>query len=124
VDINEASMNPFYRNRLVRCYLGAARAALGRRRPNLFTGFDFADDFGLVKLRAEEGYDGPVPIINTTLNRTGAENAALEERRATSFFFTPYRSGSTETGCQRTDISANSQPASAWGRASRLRGPR
>jgi cell division protein FtsW (lipid II flippase) len=31
VDMNEASMNPFYRNRLVRCYLGAARAALGRR---------------------------------------------------------------------------------------------
>jgi len=103
VDINEASMNPFYRNRLVRCYLGAARAALGRRRPNLFTGFDFADDFGLVKLRAEEGYDGPVPIINTTLNLTGGENAALEERRATSFFFTPYRSGSTETGCQKTE---------------------
>src|SRR5262249_41453858 len=104
VDINEASMNPFYCNRLVRCYLGAARDASGKRRPNRFTGFDFADDFaladlkpnGLARKRSERmskvSYAGPVPIVNTALNLVGADNAALEERRATSFFFTPYKS--------------------------------
>ena len=98
VDINEASMNPFYRNRLVRCYLGAPRAAKGLRHPNPFTGFDFADDFGLAKLKEGNGYRGPIPIVNTALNLTGADNAALEERRATSFFFTPFKSGSERTG--------------------------
>jgi len=102
VDINEASMNPFYRNRLVRCYLGAARAAEGVRRPNLFTGFDTADDYALADLRVdaktEHPFAGPVPIVNSALNLVGADNAGLEERRATSFFFTPYRSGSDRTG--------------------------
>ncbi|HEY4362764.1 MAG TPA: patatin-like phospholipase family protein [Bryobacteraceae bacterium] len=97
LDINEASMNPFYRNRLVRCYLGAARAASGLRHPNLFTGFDFGDDYALSDLRAGKHYRGPVPILNTTLNLTGQDNAAMQERRGTSFFFTPYQSGSDLT---------------------------
>lgn len=96
IDINEASMNPFYRNRLVRCYQGAARA--GTRRPNPFTGFDAEDDFALSWLQPAHGYQGPVPIVNVALNLTGGDDAGLQERRATSFFFTPYRSGSDTTG--------------------------
>ena len=102
IDIDETSMNLFYRNRLVRCYLGAARAAEGKRHPNLFTGFDFADDFGLALLNPDLDYKGPVPIVNTALNLTGGDNAALEERRAASFFFTPYKSGSDRTGVAST----------------------
>jgi hypothetical protein len=37
VNLNEFSMNLFYRNRLVRAYLGASHAS---RMPNPFTGFD------------------------------------------------------------------------------------
>jgi hypothetical protein len=103
IDINETSMNLFYRNRLVRCYLGAARQTLKKRHPNLFTGFDFADDFGLAGLRPQRGYVGPVPIVNTALNLTGGDNAALEERRAASFFFTPYGTGSDPTGVVETE---------------------
>jgi hypothetical protein len=102
IDIDETSMNLFYRNRLVRCYLGAARAARGKRFPNLFTGFDFADDFALAALRPKHGYAGPVPILNTALNLTGGDDAALEERRAASFFFTPYQTGSNRTGVMET----------------------
>ncbi len=102
VDINEASMGPFYRNRLVRCYMGAATQAIGKRHPNLFTGFDFLDDYALAELRPTKGYAGPVPIVNTALNLTGGDNAALQERRATSFFFTPCQSGSKETDCLET----------------------
>jgi hypothetical protein len=103
IDIDETSMNLFYRNRLVRCYLGAARAARKKRHPNLFTGFDFADDFALASLRPQHGYTGPVPILNTALNLTGGDNAALEQRRAASFFFTPYESGSDPTGVEKTE---------------------
>ena len=48
VDVNEFSMHHFYKNRLVRAYLGASRRRTDRR-PNAFTGFDLADD---LKLRA------------------------------------------------------------------------
>jgi hypothetical protein len=99
LDINEASMNPFYRNRLVRCFMGAARAAKGLRRPNPFTGFDSHDDFALADLPEAT----PIPIVNTALNLTGEGNAALQERRATAFFFTPYQSGSKETGTVATE---------------------
>lgn len=99
VDLNEFSMNHFYRNRLVRCFMGAARA--GVRKPNWFTGFDFKDDYPISKLRPTDGqhpYKGPLPIVNTALNLTGEGDATVEERRATSFFVTPYRAGSHLTG--------------------------
>ncbi|MCI0352104.1 MAG: hypothetical protein L0Z53_22010, partial [Acidobacteriales bacterium] len=57
VDINEFSMHHFYRNRLVRCYLGASR----KRDPQPFTGFDILDDIPLSKLRADKGHIGPIP---------------------------------------------------------------
>ena len=50
VDINEFSLNAFYRNRLVRCYLGATRDRAGERNPQNFTGFDDDDDLPLADL--------------------------------------------------------------------------
>ncbi len=88
VDINEFSLHQFYRNRLVRCYLGASRS--DARRPNLFTGFDPDDDLTISSLRPKEnGYNGPYPIINTALNLVHGENLAWQERKAESFIFTP-----------------------------------
>jgi hypothetical protein len=104
LDINEASMNPFYRNRLVRCFMGGARAAKGLRKPNLFTGFDFKDDYAFADLPKAR----PIPIVNTALNLTGQDNAALQERRAAAFFFTPYQSGSKETGTVETEMMGKS----------------
>jgi hypothetical protein len=49
VDINEFSMHHFYKNRLVRCYLGACRGA--ERTPNPFTGFDGGDERRLASFR-------------------------------------------------------------------------
>ena len=40
VNLNEFSLHTFYRNRLVRCFLGASR----QRKPHPFTGFDAEDD--------------------------------------------------------------------------------
>ena len=37
-------MHHFYKNRLVRCYLGATRWMPGMRSPEPFTRFDFNDD--------------------------------------------------------------------------------
>jgi hypothetical protein len=101
--INEFSMHHFYRNRLVRCYLGASREH-GTRKPNPFTGFDPEDDFGLSELRVSppdprnlalpaRRYYGPFPIINTALNLVAGKELAWQERKAASFVFTPLYCG-------------------------------
>jgi Patatin-like phospholipase len=88
VDVNQFSMHLFYRNRLVRCYLGASNK---HRSPNRFTGFDRTDDihlkdFGVAKDRF---YDGPYPVINSALNLVKGKDLAWQERKAESFVMTP-----------------------------------
>jgi hypothetical protein len=94
-DLNEFSLNTFYRGRLVRCYLGAAN---NDRRPNAFTGFDPQDDFwplasfkkGAAKKKEDDrDYDGPFPIYNATLNLVHGDELAWQERKGASFIFTP-----------------------------------
>lgn len=88
VDVNQFSMHLFYRNRLVRCYLGASNE---KRSPNRFTGFDGADDMPLKDLRldADIPYDGPYPVLNMSLNLVRGEDLAWQERMAESFVMTP-----------------------------------
>ena len=87
VDINEFSMHHLYKNRLVRCYLGASNP---RRRANPFTGFDFSDDVHLADLAPSgTSYQGPYPILNAALNLVHGEDLAWQERKAASFVFTP-----------------------------------
>jgi hypothetical protein len=96
VDINLFSLYNFYRNRLTRCYLGASRAAQGRRHPHPFTGFDIDDDLPLDHLAANGKRDfaqRPYHIINTSLNMTSGENLAWQQRKAASFFFSPLYCG-------------------------------
>lgn len=93
VDVNEFSMHGFYRNRLVRSYLGATRAE--ERNPHPFTGFDPADDLPLADLDSQprngpsSSYQGPIPILNATLNLTRGEELAWQTRKGASFVFTP-----------------------------------
>ena len=89
IGVNEFSMHHFYKNRLVRCYLGASRWA--ERHADWFTGFDPDDDLRLSDLdRAQASrYAGPYPILNAALNLVGGRDLAWQERKATSFVFTP-----------------------------------
>jgi hypothetical protein len=95
VNINEFSLHHFYKNRLVRCYLGASNK---RRRADALTGFDPRDDFPLSMLtpfpqtpggRPKPAYFGPYPIVNAALNFTTGSELAQHERRTTSFVLTP-----------------------------------
>jgi hypothetical protein len=95
VDINRFSMNLFYRDRLVRCYLGATRPE-ENRHANPFTGFDPQDDQLLRNFSSEAcgpgsetKYDGPYPIFGAALNVTHGERLAWQERKAEAFVFTP-----------------------------------
>lgn len=104
VDINLFSMNLFYRNRLIRCYLGASHEP---RNPQPFTGFDTQDDVLLSDLRFDKNYHGPYPIINTTLDVTRGDELAWQERKGLSFVMSPLfcgfnktsRAGETITPC-------------------------
>jgi hypothetical protein len=94
IDINEFSLNAFYRSRLVRCYLGATRAATVRE-PQYFTGFDNNDDVPLTDLaHPEPARSGPFHIVNCALNLGGSSDLALHTRRGATFIMSPLACGS------------------------------
>jgi len=93
VNINEFSMHHFYKNRLVRCYLGASATAT--RVPDSFTGFDSRDDIPLSKLgcSSKPCTRSPYPIVNAALTVTTGSELATQERKADPWVFTPRYSG-------------------------------
>jgi hypothetical protein len=98
VDINEFSLNAFYRSRLSRCYLGAARFIVGERKPQKFTEFDEKDDLRLADLGITADQKtpvGPLHIVNCALNLGGSSDLALHTRHCASFTLTPYAVGSS-----------------------------
>ncbi|MGN6150399.1 MAG: hypothetical protein ACTHOH_00120 [Lysobacteraceae bacterium] len=89
VDVNEFSLNAFYRNRLVRCYLGASNAA---RTPEPTTNFDEQDDLVLAELVEQERLHGrrPLfPLVGTAMNLVAAKQLDWQDRKAASFCLTP-----------------------------------
>jgi hypothetical protein len=94
IGVNDFSMHALYRNRLMRCYLGASNK---HRNAQPFTDFDPADDD--IRMHALAGdiesgrYEGPYPIINTALNLVKGRKLAWQQRKASSFTFTPLYSG-------------------------------
>ena len=91
ININEFSLHHFYKNRLVRCYLGASAGK--KRDPNRLTGFDPEDDFPLADVAPGKRYSGPYAIVNAALNLNSGSELAQQERKATSFVFTPRHCG-------------------------------
>ena len=91
VNVNEFSLHLFYRNRLVRTFLGASNAnehGVPQRKANPFTGFAMDDDHFLGSLQNGK-FDGPYPIWGTALNMTSGEDLAWQQRKAASFIFSP-----------------------------------
>ncbi len=111
IDINEFSMHHFYKNRLVRAYLGARNN--DERKPNRFTGFDAKDDLHLAALTSENNFSGPYPILNAALNLVHGKELAWQERKAESFVFTPRFCGFQVRGGRAT----HEAPAPANGAA-------
>ena len=112
IDINAFSMHGLYKNRLVRCYLGASNSD---RKANPLTGFDRADDMKLADLGSRNSQEsattvpcGPYPLVNTAVNLVGGSNLASQQRKAASFVFTPnhfgYRDQREVVGKTETDL--------------------
>ncbi len=101
IDVNEFSMHGFYRNRLVRCYLGAAVDPKRRHRgKEPFTGFNESDDIRLgdlfpagAKHQRRRGKPAPIHLINTSLNLVSGDELAWQERKAAPFILSPVACG-------------------------------
>ncbi|WP_395641416.1 patatin-like phospholipase family protein [Rudaea sp.] len=122
VDINRFSLHDMYKNRLIRCYLGASNQ---KRDPQPFVGFDLKDDMLLTELPQR-----PYHIINTALNLVQGSELAWQERKAASFVFTrdncgfqlsrvqgntPVRESATPLpGMRPTQYYASNDPQAEW----------
>ncbi len=106
INVNRFSLHAVYRNRLIRAFLGAARA--GHREetrthssPDPFTGFAEADNLPLAALWQAGGNEGArrlFPVVNTTLNVVATTNLAWQERKAEPFAMTPLACGNPLVG--------------------------
>jgi hypothetical protein len=104
VNVNRFSLHDIYRNRLIRAFLGSARATVARREPQSidpFTGFSRKDNLPMNRLR--EGIRAAEPdclfhVVNIALNLVGGANLAWQERKAESFTVSPLHSGSAAVG--------------------------
>ena len=101
VNINRFSLHAVYRNRLVRCYLGASRQ---KRNPDHFTGFDEGDNPCAQTLwppkpaAAGPNTFGLFHVVNIALNVVEAKRLAWQERKAESFTVSPLHCGSADKG--------------------------
>jgi membrane-associated protease RseP (regulator of RpoE activity) len=98
ININRFSLHAFYRNRLIRAFLGASRA----RKPDLFTGFDPLDNPRMHTLWSDKRDNGwrPFHIINLTLNIVSGKRLSWQERKAAPFTVSPLHCGTGITGGQ------------------------
>ena len=106
INVNRFSLHALYRNRIVRAYLGAARAP-AMRHPDPFTGFDPADDLPAAAVWSVAwNRDRRVlfPVYNMALNLVGTDNLAWQERKAELFAVTPLSAGSERTGYRSTEV--------------------
>jgi hypothetical protein len=96
INVNKFSLHTYYRNRLIRCYLGASNK---KRWPNAFTGFDEGDNRSMAKLPQ----DKPFHVINITLNLVHGKRLAWQERKATTFTVSPLAAGNPHLGYRRAE---------------------
>lgn len=95
LDPNEFSLHGFYRDRLVRCFLGASNA--DTPAPNALWNIR-TDDLPLATTRlAVERYGAPLHLVNTAVNLFGSKDLRVQRRRCDSFVLTPLACGSRAT---------------------------
>jgi hypothetical protein len=110
--VNRFSLNGFYRNRLARAFLGAARGS--QRRADPLTGFDARDNIRMHSLWPDKTGSTPerrslFPVINIALNVSTSARLAWQERKAEPFIVTPFA-----TGSGMLDVDQLSQPRGAY----------
>ncbi len=112
VNLNRFSLHATYRNRIIRAFLGTARAwflrdltpyevennALGQhqweRIENRYTGFSPNDNMRMAEAMDQRKSPRLFPVIHATLNRTSGKDTARAARKGVPFTITPLHCGS------------------------------
>lgn len=87
INTNRFSLHYYWRNRLMRAYLGASRKRA--KTKNQFTDFDRDDNVQMYELKQK-----PLHVVNVTLNLAGGDKLEWQDRKAESFAISPLHSGS------------------------------
>jgi hypothetical protein len=87
INTNRFSLHYYWRNRLMRAYLGASRKRAQTK--NKFTDFDHQDNVQMHELKQK-----PLHVVNVTLNLAGGDKLEWQDRKAESFAISPLHSGS------------------------------
>jgi len=138
VNVNRFSSHAIYRNRLIRAFLGAARAradkesgakrAVPKKSPTRdpFTGFDAEDNPEMATLIRPTPTTDRQPrlfhVVNMALNVVGGQNLAWQERKAESFIATPLVCGNDSVGFRRTSEYASTTGGLTLGTAIAISG--
>jgi Patatin-like phospholipase len=122
VNVNRFSLHALYRNRLIRAFLGGARAP--DRRPEGFTGFDWNDNLRVASLWPGDPKKNwrPFHVINMTLNLASTRNLAWQQRKGASFAVTPRFCGSADLGYRKTEEYGDPQGGISLGTAMAVSG--
>jgi hypothetical protein len=119
INVNRFSLHAIYRNRLVRAYLGSARAdAHIKRNEDPFTDFDQTDNIRMAKLPKKKLFH----VVNTTLNLAATKNLAWQQRKAESFTITPLSTGNPNVRYRPSDQFASSNGGITLGTAMAISG--
>jgi hypothetical protein len=123
-NVNRFSLHTLYRNRLIRAFLGGARAP--HRQPDGFTGFDWEDNLRVGSLWGTGTPTGanwrPYQVINMTLNLASTRRLAWQQRKAECFIVTPKFCGSSHLGYRKTDAYGDPQGGISLGTAMAISG--
>ena len=105
VNVNRFSLHALYRNRLVRAFLGSARAgAVPGRTEDPFSRFDPGDNLRMAATLPLPGPNGVrlFHVVNMALNVVATDNLAWQERKAESFTVTALHCGNWKVGFRPT----------------------
>lgn len=105
INTNRFSLHYYWRNRMMRAYLGASRNEEERAQTrNKFTDFDNLDTPRMHQLKPK-----PLHVVNVTLNLAGGKKLAWQDRKAESFTMSPLHCGGYWLGYRKSDEYARSR---------------
>jgi len=91
INTNRFSLHYYWRNRMMRAYLGVSRDKEERDETrNKFTDFDLKDNVQMYELKQQK----PLHVVNVTLNLAGGDKLEWQDRKAESFTVSPLHCGS------------------------------
>ena len=114
INTNRFSLHYYWRNRIVRAYLGASNPdrdnqAIRARVANHFTGFAASDGIRMSEI-AKDGMGKLFHVINIALNLAGAEKLEWQDRKCESFTVSPLHCGSYWLGYRNSAAYGRGEP--------------